>query len=201
MNTFDDSLQPRPGAAGWIDRIAGPGATQAELALQFGAAGFAALLAPLYAAAVVGAGSPWWKYALCAVLAFDVVGGIVTSATVSGHRWFHRAQRTRGDHVLFAALHGVHLAVVWGVYLNHAALWLPITFAMLLVGTAAIVWTPPYMQRPVSLLVYAVAVWVVAALPAWPAGMSWFLPLFYLKLFVAYLPCPPPRDVPADALR
>ncbi|WP_462323105.1 hypothetical protein [Halochromatium sp.] len=81
--------QPRTGLAGALDKFIGPGATTAELLLQILAPLVAALAAPLYAA-LSGEDWSWFQYLLCAVLAFDMVGGVVTNATSSAKRWYHR---------------------------------------------------------------------------------------------------------------
>jgi hypothetical protein len=65
---------PRPGLAGALDKFIGPGATRAELTLQFGVPALAAIAAPLYASHVVESWS-WLQYAVCCILAFDTAAG------------------------------------------------------------------------------------------------------------------------------
>jgi hypothetical protein len=77
--------EPRSSWRGEFDRFTGPGATHAELALEFG---FAAMLA--YALTSF----PQWliiQIDVAVLLAFDMAGGVVTYATSLARRWYQRA--------------------------------------------------------------------------------------------------------------
>ncbi|PCF93887.1 hypothetical protein [Vreelandella nigrificans] len=177
----------REGMPGVLDRFVGPGATPAELVLQFvlpiGAAG----VAVAYAAYAIGTWSAV-QYILCAVLAFDILGGIITNSTSSGKRWYHRAGQGFAQHFGFVMLHLVHLTLVSWLFLGLDLLWLIAAGGYLLVAGFAIILSPLYLQRPVALLMYAGSILLTLYVLAPPPGMEWFLPLFYLKLLVAHLP-------------
>ncbi|MGH3087063.1 MAG: hypothetical protein ACRDSJ_07060 [Rubrobacteraceae bacterium] len=178
---------PRAGMAGAMDKFVGPGATRAELALQFAAAILAAVAAPLYASRAAEDWS-WLQYVVCCALAFDVAGGIVTNATSSAKRWYHRAGQGFRQHIGFMSLHLLHLLVVSWLYLAFDAAWLVIAGAYLLCSAVVVLSVPHYLQRPVALATYACALLIsMYALPQ-PEGLEWFLPLFYLKLLVSHLP-------------
>jgi len=186
MAVHDEVPSPRRGLAGALDRIAGPGATRPELALQLVLPAIAAALAPLHAASVAeGWSTP--RFVVCALLAFDVVGGIITNSTSSGKRWYHRAGRRFVHHFGFVSLHLLHLALVSWLYLELDLVWLAITGAYLLGAAAVVVCAPLYLQRPIALAAYTVALLLSGALRA-PVGLEWFLSLFYLKLLVSHLP-------------
>jgi len=178
---------PREGLLGLLDRFTGPGATSTELTLQFvlplGAAGAAVA----YAACAVGTWSAL-QYVFCALLAFDIVGGIITNATSSGKRWYHRAGQGFPQHFGFVALHLGHLALMSWLFLGFALSWLVTSGLYLLVSGVAILLAPLYLQRPIALLMYAGSVLLALYALVPPPGMEWFLPLFYLKLLVAHLP-------------
>ena len=66
--------------------------------------------------------------------------------------------------------------------------WLATAGVYLLIAGLTIISTPLYLQRPVALVMYTGSLVVAIYALAPPAGMEWFLPLFYLKLLVAHLP-------------
>ncbi|WP_206212317.1 hypothetical protein [Wenzhouxiangella sp. XN79A] len=140
-----------------------------------------------YAAYAVGAWSAV-QYLLCAVLAFDIVGGIITNATSSGKRWYHRPGQGVRQHFGFVLVHLAHLAVVAWLFLSADWPWLATTGSFLLVAALAILVSPLYLQRPVAMAMYTGSVVLGLYVLASPPGMEWFLPLFYLKLLVAHLP-------------
>jgi hypothetical protein len=187
MNNNWQAPLPRKGLAGVFDKFVGPGATPAELSLQLVLPVLAAVGAPWYAARVVGHWS-WFQYVVCAGLAFDLVGGIITNATSSAKRWYHRAGQGWQQHLGFVAIHLAHLLVVAWLYLAFNLGWLLLAGGYLLAAAAAVLAVPHYLQRPVALAAYAGALLLAVCGLAQPAGLEWFLPLFYLKLLVSHLP-------------
>ncbi|RFA29298.1 hypothetical protein CAI21_09465 [Alkalilimnicola ehrlichii] len=188
MTTEKNAPLPREGLAGVLDRLAGPGATQAELALQFLLPLVAAVTAVFYVALSEVAHWSTLQYLVCALLAFDLVGGIVTNASSSGKRWYHRASQGPLQHTGFIALHVVHLALVSWLFLGLDVAWLTTAAAYLLIAGTAIICTPAYLQRPVALIMYTGSLLMALYVLKAPVGLEWFLPLFYLKLLVAHLP-------------
>lgn len=187
MDTEQHPPRPREGLPGILDRFAGPGATPVELALQLLLPLAAAGGAAVYAAYAIGTWSAV-RYLICALLAFDIVGGIITNATSSGKRWYHRAGQGFPQHFGFVMLHLGHLAIVSWLFLSLDLLWLVAAGMYLLIAGLAIILSPLYLQRPVALVMYAGSVLLSLYVLASPPGMEWFLPLFYLKLLVAHLP-------------
>lgn len=178
---------PRPGLAGSLDRFIGPGATRAELALQFGLPTLAAIGAALHAHHAVG-GWSWLQYAVCFMLAFDIAGGVVTNATSTAKRWYHRRGQGFQQHFRMVSLHLFHLVIVAWLYLSLDLSWFAVTGAFLLVSAAVVLAVPQYLQRPVAVTVYACALLLSIYVVRQPPGLEWFLPLFYLKLLVSHLP-------------
>lgn len=187
MRAEQELLRPREGMSGLLDRFVGPGATPAELALQFVLPLGAAVAAVTYAAYAI---ESWTviQYILCAVLAFDIVGGIITNSTSSGKRWYHRTGQGFPQHFGFVMLHLGHLVIVSWLFLTFDLLWLVTAGIYLLIAGLAVILSPLYLQRPVALVMYAGSVLLALYVLASPPGMEWFLPLFYLKLLVAHLP-------------
>jgi hypothetical protein len=189
---------PRPGLAGSLDKFIGPGATRAELMLQFGLPALAAIAAPLYASHVVWSWS-WLQYAVCCILAFDTAGGIITNATSSAKRWYHRAGQGFKQHFGMVSLHLLHLLVVSWLYLAFDVRWFLVSGGYLLVAAAVVLWVPQYLQRPVALIVFGCALLISLYVLPQPVGLEWFLPLFYLKLLVSHLPKEEPYRPPSEA--
>ena len=188
MSSIDwNHPEPRTGFAGVLDRFIGPGATQAELTLQF--------VLPI-AAAIVIAGiaatraADWTvlQYVVAGFMAFDLIGGIFTNATSSAKRWYHRAGQTPKDHVGFIAIHLLHLTIVSWVFLGWDSKWVALTGSFLVGATIAVLCVPLYLQRPISLTGFAGALLLSQYGVTSPMGLEWFLPLFYLKLLVSHLP-------------
>lgn len=186
MNAVNaDALKPRPGLAGMVDRLAGPGATRAELLLQFGVAFAAAAAAGIWYART--ADSRPWMIAIAIVLGFDLAGGVVTNATVSAKRWFHREGQGFAQHLGFIAVHVLHLAVIAFVALPASWHYFGVASGMLIGGALVILLSPPALTRPMALAVFAVVLVVHRGVLPVPTGLEWFTPIFFLKLFVSHL--------------
>ena len=177
---------PRAGLAGLWDKFVGPGATRSETVLQVGSAVIAAIAAPLYAYRA-GVDWPTFSYALCAALAFDIAGGVLTNATSSAKRWYHRQGQGFTHHLGFVAVHLLHLLLVSWVYLAFDGLWFLIAGGYLLLAATGILLAPQYLQRPLALLGYAGGLLIALYGLPQPIGLEWFLPLFYLKLLLSHL--------------
>lgn len=178
-------LEPRAGLAGFVDRITGPGATRTELVLQFGIAfGAAGAAAAWYA--VTEGGSPW-LIVLAAVFGFDQGGGVVTNATATAKRWFHRPGQGFVEHLGFVLLHIVHIAVISFLAMDAEWRYLAGASAVLVVGALVILLTPGRLKRPVAMAVYAVVLVSHRGFLPIPPGFEWFTSVFFLKLFVCHL--------------
>lgn len=66
--------------------------------------------------------------------------------------------------------------------------WFLISGGYLLIAAIVVLSVPQYLQRPVALIVFSGALLVSLYVLSQPAGLTWFLPLFYLKLLVSHLP-------------
>ena len=171
---------------GALDRFAGPGASTAELLLQFIGSGLAAVV-------VVGAslaGGWGWTVAqmiVAAVLALDVMGGVITNATGAAKRWYHREGQNARAHLLFVLIHAAQPTLL--VLFFDPGNW---TFVLAgfgyLAGSAVVLLlAPQYLQRPVSGLLVAVGIALALyAIPV-PKHFEWFLPLYYMKMLNSHL--------------
>jgi hypothetical protein len=164
----------------------GPGATRAELALElaFAVLGAGAML--IYALTAF----PQWSIiqtAVAVLLAFDIAGGVVTNATSSAKRWYHRPGQGARQQLQFVALHVIHLVVVAWLF-RSGDWWYAIAFSIYLLAAAvAIVRTPLYVQRALALGLTGIA-FVMGSIVFTPTpGLEWFIPLLFLKLLVSHL--------------
>ena len=181
-----DYPAPRSGWAGMVDRFTGPGATQAELGLQLLPAVMAAIAAPLYAVTL----SHSWtslQLGLMALLGLDCVGGILTNATATAKRWYHRPGQGWRQHLAFVSMHIVQISLVALLFRGNDWMFLAIVSGYLLTASIAILCSPLYLQRLVALGLYGVALLGDRYLLSPTLGLEWFLPFLMLKLLVSHL--------------
>ena len=189
--TVDWTIPPTaPGWAGQIERFMGPGKTREEIIVEVGG-GALAVAAVATLAATDESVREWssLQVALAVVVGLDLVGGVLTNATNSAKRWYHRPGPGRVRARLgFALAHVAHLAVVAFVLLpGHAALWWWTHVAFLTGSSLLIELVPVEVKRPtaVTALVCAVALGQAVA-PV--GGVLTLVPvLLYLKLLVGHL--------------
>lgn len=186
MSIDKNYLSPRPGLPGLLDRITGIKATTAELLLQFVPPAIFAIAAPIYAQTL----ATDWTYlqlGLISLLGFDLVGGVLTNDTSSAKRWFHREGQTWQNHMGFVSIHLVHIFLVALLFRNSDWSFLAIVSGYLMGSAIAILKTPLYLQRPLALGLYGLALLGNLYLFESTPGLEWFLPLFFLKLLVSHL--------------
>lgn len=177
---------PRRGLAGEWDKFVGPGQTRAEFWLILVPSLLAGLAAPLFALCS-GLGWSVWQLVVAGFLALDLVGGVVTNATATAKRWYHRPGQGWLQHLGFVALHGVHLALVVWLFRDGDWVYFNVYYLYLLVASLSIIQVRLYLQRPLALLLLVGAILInYYGLP--PAqGLEWFVPIFFLKLLVSHL--------------
>lgn len=177
---------PRPGWKGWLDRLTGPGATSAELLLQFVPSVVAAIAAPMYALTLAIDWTPWQLGAI-ALFGFDIVGGVLTNATATAKRWYHRPGQGWPQHLAFVSVHLIHIFIVAQLFRDGDWVFFLGISSYLLAASALILQSPIYLQRPVALGLYGLALLGDRYLFAPTPGLEWFLPLFFLKILVSHL--------------
>jgi hypothetical protein len=178
--------EPRTGLLGALDRFLGPGTTNAEATLILAGA----VLLPL-AVAFEGSGKnlPWsaLEWALALLLAFDIGGGVVTNATASAKRWYHRAGQGFRQHFGFVAAHGIHLLLIAWLFREADWGYFAVMFALLVVSALALLRVPLYLQRPLALLLVGIATVAELSFLGPTLGLPWFGTLLFIKLLVSHL--------------
>ncbi len=177
---------PRKGVKGLLDKFIGPGVTRSELLLQLVPPLLAAIAAPALTSMRHISWTPLQSI-VAALLAFDLTGGIITNATSAAKRWYHRQGQSFSRHLAFTMSHVLHIFVV--AWLFRSLDWVFFWTASLYLLSAAIIIlrTPLYLQRPVGLLLYSLALLLNYYVLSPTVGLEWFLPFFFLKLLVSHL--------------
>jgi hypothetical protein len=177
---------PRRGWRGEIDTFFGPGTTRAEAWIIAVASLAAAIALPLYAA-LKGLGWSAAHYTVGTLIAADMAGGIVTNATSSAKRWYHRAGQAARRHFTFVAVHVVHIFLVAWLFRSMDWLYFTAMSGYLLATALVIVKIPLYLQRPVAMGFFAAVIPLHAYAFAPTPGLEWFIPFLFLKLLVGHL--------------
>lgn len=180
------SPMPRSGWLGVLDRFVGPRATPSELILQLLPSVGAAVAAPLYAS-TLPIDWNWWQLSLISILGFDLVGGILTNATAAAKRWYHRPGQGWRQHLSFVAVHLFHIGLVALCFRGADGLFFAVVASYLMLASTLILRSPFYLQRPLSLGLYSLALLGDRYLLTPTPGLEWFLSLFFLKLLVSHL--------------
>ena len=186
-NLYNSEIpMPRSGWKGLIDRFIGPQATRAELILQFVPSVVAAIAAPVYAS-TLSINLTFWQLVLIAILGFDLVGGVLTNATAAAKRWYHRPSQGWQQHLTFVCVHLFHVGLVALLFRGTDWLFFAGVSSYLLIAAGLILASPLYLQRPVALGLYVLALLGDRYIFTPTPGLEWFLPLFFLKLLVSHL--------------
>lgn len=174
------------------DALFGAGATTAEKAL--------ANLVGLTGACVIvlsaWANSADWNpilYVLAAVIAFDVVGGVVANGLNAAKRdHFGPPSATEKSvlgrlvrhPVIFTALH-IHPIIVGTFYPPHLWAWGPLWYLAILAGTVIVRAVPLYLERPVA-LGFVALVAMISTYSMAPEMWGWLPVMLALKLVLAH---------------
>lgn len=178
---------PRTGWRGEFDKFIGPGATSAELILQFGTASIIGLFCFLIYLHH-NPDSPWKLNAVVLLLGIDLVGGVVTNSTSAAKRWYHRAGQGFRQHMTFIAIHALQIFLVACLFTDNSLLYFGVVYSLLLLSSVLVLTVPLYLQRPVAMSIVAGFIpFSMSNLVPKTLGLDWFIPLLFLKLLVAHL--------------
>ncbi|MEJ2599475.1 MAG: heparan-alpha-glucosaminide N-acetyltransferase domain-containing protein [Anaerolineales bacterium] len=177
--------QPRFGFNGAIDKFFGPGTTKAEAWIEAAFCVGAGIAMPIYAFAN---GFNWSliQYILATWLAFDLVGGIITNATSSAKRWYHREGQGFQERYAFIALHVVYILLVAWLFRSMDWLYFGILAIYLLGAALIILKIPLYLQRPIAFGALAISLLVNYYVFSPTLGLEWFVPFLFFKLLVSH---------------
>ncbi len=164
------------------DALFGARATTSEktLALTTGALGALGMTA-----FGIASGWAWWQVLLGAVLALDLVGGVVANATDSAKRDHHSGgRRITQRPILFAALHVQPILI--GLLFPEGSVWWGFGWYLAtLAAVVAVTQSPQRLKRPIALAACAVVALAAPLIPA-PDGFAWVPIVLALKLPLAH---------------
>jgi hypothetical protein len=168
-------------APSWLEQaaFAAPARSlEARAALGAGAAG---VLLALTISRLGDLQLSWWGWAILALIAFDLFGGIAANATLAAGRRRPGAGRWRP--VAFAAAHLQPLVLAW---LNPEYGWLSALGLWTCALTGVMICAaPPRIKLSIALVYCVVATsWLAGAGAA--AGLEWLAPAFLTKLVAAH---------------
>ena len=180
-----NNFAPRQGILGIWDTIVGPGMSSTETLVCFIPTLVATIYIPYYAIAH----QLQWnniQLILSAILAFDLFGGAIVNITPTARRWHHHPKNGWQHHFSFILIH-LHPILIT---LFYGASWSYFVgaYSYLILSAAIILFTPKYFQRAIAISLYLGSLmlsnnWLLST-----NGMEWFLPVYFLKLLVSYLP-------------
>jgi len=179
-------FEPRSGLLGELDKFIGPGATRAELLLQFGVA----LLAPILLLLYVTQNDLNWtplQMLIGVIIALDIAGGVVTNATSAAKRWYHRAGQGFRQHVMFVGIHFLQPMLVVLFFRPGDWMFFGVVYGYLIIASLVIMGMPLYLQRPKAMIFLMGAFLIHSYVLTPTAGLEWFIPMFYTKLLISHL--------------
>jgi hypothetical protein len=176
----------RPGLLRQWDEFVGPGYTRAETILLLAFAGIGALIIILYNLIMFRQWSVI-QHLVIAVIAFDLLGGVVCNATSPAKRWYHRPGQGFRQHFSFIVFHAFHPALLALFFAPFTWLDFVLVYGFLLISAFVLLRVPLYLQRPTAFGLFALSMILGAFLVTPLAGFAWFLPIFYAKLLLAHL--------------
>jgi hypothetical protein len=185
-NRSDSSNYPRTGLLGIWDTVVGPGMSTTETLI---------CLIPTLLATI---GVPWaaiinqldwniWQLVISGILVFDLVGGAIVNVSSTTRQWHHRPEHGWKYHGGFVVLH-LHPFLVVLLYPGGSWSEAGFTYSYLLIATLIILSSSRYFQRSISITLYLGSLVLSRYFLNTIPGMSWFLPVYFLKLLVSYLP-------------
>lgn len=187
VKTNINNLQkPRQGLAGIWDSIVGPDMPATEMWLFLIPTLLGTVAVPVYAI-LNQLGWNLIQLIIATILAFDLVGGAIVNETQTTKRWHHKPTHGFKYHFLFVAMHLQPLIVAW-LYPGGNWTYFLFVYSYLILATLIILLSPLSLQRALSIVLYMGGMvlysYVLSPIP----GMEWFLPVYFLKLLISYLP-------------
>ena len=177
--------------SGRPDGFFGTGATRTEQSIVwiFGMAGAAIVIWHAWNQSLPWT---WWQYGTAALLALDVLGGVVANSLNSCKRFYHSPVKPdetgliafSKDHFIFTILHIHPLLIGFLFSLNwqYGILW----YLTLVLSSLLVSGVPVYLQRPLSMGIIMTAILANIYLIQPVNGFEWFIPALFLKIIYGH---------------
>ena len=136
----------------------------------------------------------WWQFVVAALLALDVLGGVVANALNSCKRFYHSPVKPEEtglnglvkNHIVFTAFH-IHTVIVGvlfgGLNLGYGLFW----YFALLASSVFVLMLPLYLRRPVAMGIIMLALLVNLYVIRSVIGFEWLVPALFLKIVYGHL--------------
>lgn len=175
-----------PESKKWLDKLTGPGATKAEVFIQFFFP-FAFAVALVTVSVIKGWDWNLLQMIIAGLLAMDMLGGVITNATSSGKRWFHRNGQSFKKHMGFIFIHIIQLMLIMAFFDMGNWQFVLISYVYLILASFIIGKVHLYLQRPIAMGLTAIGICLSLYVIPLPSHFEWFLPFFYIKLLISHL--------------
>ena len=136
----------------------------------------------------------WWQYVIAALLALDVLGGVVANALNSCKRFYHASLQPEEtgftglakNHLAFTAFH-VHPLIIGLVFghmnWSYGLFW----YVSLVLSALLVLQMPLYLHRPVALGIIMTAILINMYIIHPVTGFEWLVPALFLKIIYGHL--------------
>ena len=136
----------------------------------------------------------WWQYIIAALLALDVMGGVVANSLNSCKRFYHAPiQLTETgftglakNHLMFTALH-IHPLIIGLVFGNPNWIYGLFWYVSLVLSAMLVLQFPLYLHRPVALGIIMIAILLNIYIFQPVTGFEWFIPALFLKIIYGHI--------------
>jgi hypothetical protein len=136
----------------------------------------------------------WWQYGIAALLALDVLGGVVANSLNSCKRFYHAPIQPAEtgftglakNHLAFTALH-IHPLIIGLVFgsmnWSYGLFW----YVSLVLSALLVLQLPLYLHRPIALGIIMLAILLNIYIFQPVTGFEWLIPALFLKIIYGHI--------------
>ncbi len=178
--------------SGKPDGFFGTGATRTEQAVVW-VGGVIGACIVIWHASTQSLPWVWWQYIIAALLALDVLGGVVANSLNSCKRYYHfpvKPEETgftalAKNHFVFTLLH-VHpilIGLLFSLNLKYGLFW----YLALVLSSLLVLGIPLYLQRAAAMGIIMTAILANFYLIQPVRGFEWLVPALFLKIVYGHV--------------
>ena len=135
----------------------------------------------------------WWQYAIAALLALDVLGGVIANSLNSCKRYYHSPVKPEEtgftalakNHFVFTLLH-VHpilIGLLFSLNLQYGIFW----YLALVLSSLLVLAIPLYLQRAAAMGIIMTAILANYYMIQPVSGFEWLIPALFLKIVYGHI--------------
>lgn len=130
-----------------------------------------------------------WQYIFIAIVAYDIVGGVIANSLNSCKRFYHSSVQTfeptyvglAKNHLFFSLIH-IHTLLISLIFPAVSWFYGGFWYLFLQASVLAVLNTPLYLQRPVSMLIIVTTFLINSYVIVAPVEFEWIVPVLFLKI-------------------